>query len=160
MGGRDLETSGMSLYRPEYDPHVYPPPASEHPRSVDVLALLQGKTRTKRRSSTHTGGAGDNAENSVNQNSEMCCYMCPEKADGGWEGSAPFSAPQSEEQNVKAQAEDPELMRHIAFRRTYYNQFTQDPLRLLGMRKVSRTLAKVSASIAKMGLQGGAGMSA
>ena len=88
----------------------------------------------------------------------QCCSMCPTLPNGGWLGSEPFQDPRSEEQMLNDQINDPELMRTAAFRRTYYNQLTQDPTRVMGLKKATQAMMKVSNAIAQSNLPGGAGL--
>ena len=52
-------------------------------------------------------------------NPEQCCYLCSEQANGGWEGTAPFSEPTSWGQHLENQSKDPEFMKDLANQRTF-----------------------------------------
>ncbi len=62
-----------------------------------------------------------------------CCYMCSEKASGGWDGTEPFSEPTSWDQHIQQQTEDPELMTDIARRRAWNHRSTAANHFLLAM---------------------------
>ena len=62
-----------------------------------------------------------------------CCYMCSEKASGGWDGTEPFSEPTSWNQHIQQQTEDPELMTDIARRRAWNHRSTAANHFLLAM---------------------------
>lgn len=60
-------------------------------------------------------------------NVEQCCYLCTEQANGGWEGTDPFSEPTSWGQHLEDQSKDPSFMREIADMRTYQHERTTSP---------------------------------
>ena len=149
----ELETLGRSPYRPfEYDPH-----ATHVGHGVDVETRknsLHG-TRNVFEVPAFMEQASSHDSRSM---APTCCTMCPTIPNGGWLGSEPFQDPRSEEQMLNDQINDPDLMRNVAFRRTYYNQFTQDPVRAMGFKKATEAMMKASNIIAQSNLPGGAGL--
>ena len=57
-------------------------------------------------------------------NAEQCCYLCSEQANGGWEGTDPFSEPTSWGQHLEDQSRDPDFMNEIAKKRTWDHRAT------------------------------------
>jgi len=65
-------------------------------------------------------------------NVEQCCYLCSEQANGGWEGTDPFSEPTSWGQHLEDQSKDPDLMNEIKLLRTHHHVNTVSPYYMAG----------------------------
>ena len=155
----ELAETGNSPYRPlQYDPHARPPYSSSTARSSPRRRRTSsaGGTRSVFQVPAFMEQAA--SQDARNMAPGHCCTMCPTPPNGGWLGSEPFQDPRSEEQVLNDQINDPELMRTAAFRRTYYNQLTQDPIRAMGMKKMTQAMMKASNIIAQSNLPGGAGL--
>ena len=56
----------------------------------------------------------------------QCCYMCTLNTNGGWDDSEPFSDPQTEPQSIETRYTNDDMMRKMAFYRTYFHGGTVD----------------------------------
>jgi hypothetical protein len=159
----ELAERGSSPYRPfEYDARA------EQPYSAAAAPRPPASTWQRERGSSAGGTRGvfqvpafmeqASSQDAREMAPGQCCTMCPTVPNGGWLGSEPFQDPRSEEQVLNDQINDPDLMRTTAFRRTYYNQLTQDPMRAMGIKKVTQAMMKASNIIAQSNLPGGAGL--
>ena len=90
----------------------------------DITFLEIKEIALKRMSTTSTTTSGVGTEYAPPSNSEQCCYLCSEQANGGWEGTDPFSEPTSWDQHLEDQSKDPMLMNEIANKRTWNHQQT------------------------------------